>query len=256
MSGTVSNQTGHNPYNLYPYFTPPDGEKRAGDDKNPKKRRGKKGRELSPERIKEFAAAKMIFDELQWSELSPDEAVTYYRELCPTVDAYPLRDSRDDRDYRAWCKFNRDSKPGARFFGCVNHAHLYSLHAEHLGLPDELAKPEHFFDHKAIEIWREQIKSVLAPPLWYKIALGDNRIHCHVIASVDAGLLNLPRDGEIVKPVDDPQGALSYLFKPVATCTPENLALWIAAKRTHLGAGNLPRYRGTFGVPNSRTWNR
>lgn len=247
------------PSNLYAQYNPNPGEKPVQDNENGTKRRGKKGRALSPERLKEFADAKVIFDELQWSsELSPDEVVTYYRELCPTVDAYPLRDSRDDRDYRAWCKFHKGKKPAARFFGCVNYAHLYSLHAEHLGLPAELAKPEHFFDHQAIDIWRAQIKQVLAPPFWYQIALGENRIHCHVIASVDAGLLHLPRGGEVIKPidVDDLQGALSYLFKPVATYTPENLALWIAAKRAHLGAGNLPRYRGMIGVPNARTWNR
>ncbi len=244
-------------HNLYLDYNPNSGEKPLQDNETATKRRGRKGRELSPERIKEFADADTIFGELLWnSELSPDEAVACYRELCPTVAAHPLRDSRDDRDYRAWRKFNRDRQPAERFFGCVNHAHLYSLHAEHLGLPAELAKPEHYFDHAVIKIWREQLKQVLAPPLWFKIALGENRIHAHVIASVDAGLPDIPRDGEIIKPVDDPQGALSYLFKPGATYTPENLALWIAAKRASLGAGNLPRHTGTAGVPNSKTWTK
>lgn len=137
----------------------------------------------------------------------------------------------------------------SRLFGSLDRPHLYSLKAKHLGLEEELEAAEGFYRHDVVRRWKEALTAQLEPPLWWRLELG-NGLHLHVIASRDAGLMHLRRGGEVVKPVYNPEGLLSYLMKPPAAYTQRNLALWLKAK----ARGRLPRTSGTIGVPNSRTW--
>ena len=136
----------------------------------------------------------------------------------------------------------------SRLLGSLDRPHFYSLRAEHLGLEETLMAAEGYYRREVVYKWREAVRAQLVPPLWWRLELG-NSVHIHVIASRDAGLMHIRRDGEVIKPIYDPEGLLMYLMKP-PEYTVRNLALWLEARKR----GRLPRTSGTIGVPNSRIW--
>lgn len=217
--------------------------------KNKDGRKGKKWkREISPERQKRLDEAKQRLDELVWDlDLHPGIAAQMYIEENADVEAYPLRLSKDDANYQAWSKFNIDTKPAFRLFGCLSEPHLYSLHADHLYLPREYGDAEAWelgsYDLALRKRWLDTLKREIQQPYVYKF---DNasRFHCHFITAKDAGLLHLPRGGEIVKPIEPGTEfkTLSYFYEPHAPCDELNLTMWIEAKRVFYPK-YLPRTR-------------
>lgn len=142
-----------------------------------------------------------------------------------------------------------------RLFGCLDRPHLYTLHAEHLGLEPEYGSCASFFyDRELIDGWKNALKEKLEKPFFWKLE-SASRVHCHAIASESAGLLNIPRDGEVVKRIKpgDEMKVARYLYKPHAVYSEENLAQWIEGRRQHLG--HLPHMKGYFGLPSVRSWN-
>ncbi len=137
-----------------------------------------------------------------------------------------------------------------RLVSVVPNLHFYSLRHTHLGLPAAAAAPERFLHHSTAACWKRAIKGQLSGSLYWRLELGDAGVHAHVLAADNAGLLHLPRGGEIVKPVYDLLGAVAYLCKPAMFYTAENLALWLEAKR----CAQLPNLSGTMRLPNKRTW--
>lgn len=137
----------------------------------------------------------------------------------------------------------------ARLLGNLGDPHFYSLHACELGLPPECEDPRNSYSKANVKCWKGAIEASLAPPLWWKLELG-NRIHVHIIADRDAGLPEILRGGELIKRIADYEKLLLYLAKPNAEWNAHNFALYLHAKRR----GHLPRLRGTIGVPNRKTW--
>lgn len=141
-----------------------------------------------------------------------------------------------------------------RLLSSVDVLAHYTLHAAHLGLPESAADARHLFDPTNIQCWKHTIKKHFRGPLRWKLELGEHgRIHVHVLADLRAGLPELPRGGELVKPCAHYLETLvAYLSKPPAPYTAEALALWMEA-RQH---GPLPHLSGTIRLPNLSTWRK
>lgn len=138
-----------------------------------------------------------------------------------------------------------------RFLWPVPDPYRYNLHAEHLGLPPECAEAALLLCPRNVRWWVRALRAKLKGPLYWCLEVGENgRVHVHVLAAGDAGLLHLPRGGEVVKRVYNLPGLLEYLGKPAMPYTAGNVALWLIAKRR----GRLPKLSGTVRVPNRRTW--
>ncbi|MDQ3398602.1 MAG: hypothetical protein M3511_12695 [Deinococcota bacterium] len=129
----------------------------------------------------------------------------------------------------------------------------YTLHASHLELPETCSDPANFYCPNNRDLWKGAIRRALKPPLHWKLELGE-RVHVHIIAGHDAGLLHLPRGGELVKPIYDLEGWLFYIAKPAAQWNAHNLALWMRAKAKR--QGNLPQLSGTWRIPNRKRFHR
>lgn len=183
-----------------------------------------------------------------------DEAL--YTEAELYVTRYPRHapDAFSDSPRRRRMRAARALAPGGwaeRLLGSIEAPHGYSLHSGHLQLPAEAADPERLNDPDNVALWVSAIRRELRGPLYYKLELGEGeRVHAHVIAAHDAGLLQLPRDGEIVQPLYDPPGWIAYLMKPPAPYTGTNLGRWMIARRR----GRLPRLSGIVNVPSRRVW--
>jgi hypothetical protein len=135
-----------------------------------------------------------------------------------------FRDSNQTRTGRA----RRALKPGGhgvrlfKEFSYPFKPYLYSLHHDHLGLDAAFARSELIYDHPAIEVWSMAIKQQIEPPYMYKFEVGKGSfptklgdLHVHLIAEEDAGLLNISRSGEIIKPIQKGTEAkvLRYMYK-------------------------------------------
>lgn len=179
-----------------------------------------------------------------------------YAEAELYVTRYPDHppDAFSDSPRRRRMRAARALAPGGwaeRLLGSIEAPHGYSLHSGHLQLPDEAADPERLNDPANVALWGSAIRRELRGPLYYKLELGEGeRVHCHVIAAHDAGLLQLPRDGKVIQPLHDPPGWIAYLMKPPAPYTGTNLGRWMIARRR----GRLPRLSGIIGVPSRRVW--
>jgi hypothetical protein len=178
----------------------------------------------------------------------PETEAARYVDQWPNHPPDPFTDRRHIKLQRA---FGSGRGWAVRLGSTVDPAH-YSIHAPRLGLPDACADPARLFDPANIRLWKGAIRECFSGPLYWTLELGNDRVHPHVIADVDAGLLELPRTGEIVKPCADylPQ-LVRYLSGPLEY-NARNLALWLEAKRR----GKLPRLSGTMRLPNKGTWNQ
>lgn len=183
--------------------------------------------------------------------VDPKEAARRHFSLYPDHPPDDMVDTTGMRRRKMLKMFYKDNKPAQKLFGCLDQAHHYTLHAEHLELPVEYGDPEHFYLRDYINGWRTAVKTKLKPTLWWKLELAT-RVHVHVIASHDAGLEHIERGGEVIKPIYDPEGIMTYLMKPKAPYTERNLGLWIAARRMHII--QFPHMSGSYGLPNKRTW--
>jgi hypothetical protein len=202
----------------------------------------------------EFIDAKEFLDGLKDAvDIDPLDAASLYFEQWPHIQPYPLRPCRREQQRAAWRMFNRAKQPMTRLFESLDRPHLYTLHAEHLDLPPEYGRPHNFYDRAIIDGWKNALKKEFSGAFFWCLHLAS-RIHCHVIADGSAGLLNLSRTGEIIKPITqtgkDAMRVVTYLCKPKSTSTVPHLSQWIQAKREY--NNNLPKMQGHFGLPTAR----
>ncbi len=195
--------------------------------------------------------ARTYLQRLQDAESAPTVAGHDYVKAFPNHPPDVFQDSTRRRKHQVRRALGDGDGWACRLSSCVAELHVYSLHAEHVGLPEVAASPERLFDPSNVRQWREAIKATLSGPLYWVLELGEcGRVHAHVLGGATAGLPHIRRGGGVVTPVHDLEGLLSYLSKPVAPYTGPNMALWLAAKRR----GRLPKMSGTVRLPNARTW--
>ncbi len=206
---------------------------------------GPKISRLPLELEQEYIAAKEFLDNLVVDyTLEPLQAASVYFETYPHIQPYPLRPCHAEEQRAAWRMFNKKEMPMTRLFGSLDRPHLYTLHTSHLGLPPEYGDPQsYFYDRALIDGWKSRLKEKLSGTYFWRLEVAS-RIHVHLIAAHDAGLLDLPRTGEVVKPVKPGTELklVTYLCKPRATCSVPNLGQWIHAKREY--QGYLPHMQG------------
>lgn len=97
----------------------------------------------------------------------------------------------------------------------INH-YFYSLHLyEHFGLPKSDEEEYLIYDHKHLNILKHILAKHFQKPYYYCFQVGiEGRLHVHLIADKYAGLLDLKRDTEVIKPVYDFAGLLAYFYEP------------------------------------------
>ena len=142
-------------------------------------------------------------------------------------------------------RYNRASKPGSsadrlwRELSWPYDPYHYSLKHLHLGIDPKMAQSKYLYDYLAIKSWKDWVYELIKPPYFYKFEVGEEdengnlgKLHVHLIADVDAGLLHIPRTGKVIKPVtdrDDFERRLIYLFKPGAYRSPKAVKEYIEA---------------------------
>lgn len=176
------------------------------------------------------------------------EAAEYVRRYPDHAPDHFSTSTRKRRD-----KARRALQPGswgARLLGSIEASSGFSLHAEHLGLPAEAADPERLYLAVNVSLWLQAIRRHFKGPLYWRLELGEGRIHVHIVAAYDDGPPGLPRGGELVKPLHDPEGWIAYISKPNAAYTGANLGRYLKARRR----GRLPRLSGIVGIPSRRVW--
>jgi hypothetical protein len=103
--------------------------------------------------------------------------------------------------------------------------HLYSLEWRHLGIDEECANPKYLRDHLMLKAWKMVLKEKIEAPYFYKFEvgrfeLGKRDLKDHVIGDFDAGLLHIPRGGQVIKAINDTykdyKTVMAYLKKPDA----------------------------------------
>jgi hypothetical protein len=162
-------------------------------------------------------------------------------------------------------RFNQAIKPGKpalklfRELSDPFEPYFYSLRHHHLQLESDLAASKNLYDHKAIKLWKEHLKQAVDAPYFYKFEVGQNRdgslgkLHVHLVADVDAGLLDIPRDGEIIKPIpsfEDYGRVMRYLLKPPVTSSTAGKAEYLKALiRIQRENTVLPRSKQRRGPP-------
>lgn len=197
----------------------------------------------------EFARARADLDAL--TNTDPYEAARQYVARWPDHPPDFFYDSGTKRQTYVLEALGGGEGWACRLLSVVPDLHRYNLHAEHLDLPPECAEAARLCCRRNIRRWLQAIRAKLKGPLYWCLEVGENgRVHVHVLAAGDAGLLHLPRGGEVVKRVYYLPGLLEYWGKPAMPYTAPNMALWLVAKRR----GRLPRLSGTVRVPNRRTW--
>ncbi len=197
----------------------------------------------------DWARARAHQDRLQSGD--PTAAAAEYFAAWPDHPPDYFRDSTRRRKSVMRQAFGDGNGWACRLSSCVVDLHRYNLHHHHLGLSKAAAAPELLFDDANIKLWQQAVRAAFTGPVYWARELGeDGHVHVHVLAGAEAGLLHIPRGGQVAGLVWCLEGLLTYWAKPAAPYTAGNLALWLKAKRR----GRLPRMSGTLGLPNTRTW--
>ncbi len=122
---------------------------------------------------------------------------------------------------------------------------LYSLSlTTHLGLDERFVAPQGLFDSAVIEVIRGKLKKAFMGTFYFAAEVGqEGRLHVHVVACADSCLLDLPDDGETVKPIakGTEYKVLRYLHKETPQLPELIQAHKAALRRT---GGKLPFVRG------------
>lgn len=133
----------------------------------------------------------------------------------------PSRFKRSSQQQRG--RANRALRPGAPanlLFKVLPEPYLYSLDNDHLQIPVELAQHEMIYQQLVLDVWLKKIRQEIRPPYFYKFEVGKEGfkelLKVHLLANGDAGLLDVSRDGEVIKPfrVGTEKTLMSYLYKP------------------------------------------
>lgn len=163
-------------------------------------------------------------------------------------DFGPFRDSYRKQLGQAR-RLLKDGELGDQLFKTLRNPYFYSCHAERLGLPPSCARPEGIFDPVMIERWKRQLTLLFERPLFAALEVGGKgelhagRMHAHVVAERNAGLLHLARDGEPIKAIgdtdEDRERLLAYLHKNL----PDAPELVRAYRRATLSGRRVPLRR-------------
>ncbi len=93
-----------------------------------------------------------------------------------------------------------------------------------LGMRPWHARAEHIYDHDALRNIVQVLKERTVAPLFYRFEVsGGEHLHLHLVADGAKEFLHIPRDGERVKPIDNLEGLMYYLAKPVVPSSPAAL---------------------------------
>jgi hypothetical protein len=113
-----------------------------------------------------------------------------------------------------------------------------------LGLDERFVAPQGLFDSAVIEVIRGKLKKAFMGTFYFAAEVGqEGRLHVHVVACADSCLLDLPNDGETVKPIakGTEYKVLRYLHKETPQLPELIQAHKAALRRT---GGKLPFVRG------------
>jgi DNA-binding transcriptional ArsR family regulator len=111
--------------------------------------------------------------------------------------------------------------------------HLYSLEYRHLGIDQAHANPKYLRDHLILKAWKMVLKEKIEAPYLYKFEVGrfgsgKRDLKVHLVADYDAGLLDVRRDGEVIKPIQDSykdyKTVMAYFRKPDADNSDQAIA--------------------------------
>jgi hypothetical protein len=162
-----------------------------------------------------------------------------------------FKNSRKQKQGRANRAFRRGG-PAYKLAKSHKQTCLYTLHYHHLGLPKAFARASMIYDRHALKIWRDVLKKHFKKPYFYRFEVGrDGRLHVHVLADIDAGLLWLPRSGKVVKPIQKGTliKVLIYLSKPPVPLSGQALKEYEEGCEEALRINkSLPRVSGYVGV--------
>lgn len=140
----------------------------------------------------------------------------------------------------------------SRLFMDLEDPHLYSLRAVHIGMSSRYEHYLNIFRYLPVQQVIAKLKKIISSPFYYKFEVGkgwdDNlpRLHFHLIANGDAGLLDISRTGELIKipTLEDFERVIGYLSKPKLAYTPE-LEQALKTERERLsGKTRFPRTAG------------
>jgi hypothetical protein len=134
---------------------------------------------------------------------------------------------------------------------------LYSLSlTTHLGLDERYEAPDGLFKPVVIELIRDKLKKAFAGTFYFAVEVGEcGRLHAHVVACADTCALELPQDGETVKPIakGTEYKVLRYLHKE-APQLPSLIREHAKAVKRH--GGKLPHVRGFVRLERLQTTRR
>lgn len=98
-----------------------------------------------------------------------------------------LLDSPEKRHLLALRAFDGGEGWPCRILSSVETLGHSTLHHYHLGLPESAAAPHLLFNRANIRRWKRAIKTHFKGPLRWKLELGENRIHVHILADLNDG---------------------------------------------------------------------
>lgn len=165
-----------------------------------------------------------------------------------------FKDSPNRRQRKVKLAFGTEDKKSwaAKLYEALDEPYFYTLHPHtHLGFPDSYREPFMIFRDCAVEQLKQRLKELLLPPFYFKFEIGESgNLHVHVIANKNAGLMHIPRTGNVIKKVYDYPRLISYLSKPKIAYTAEHEQL-LAKEKSRLrnqGQKCFPKISGTYGL--------
>lgn len=90
-----------------------------------------------------------------------------------------------------------------------------------IGFGKEYENPRAMFRWLIVNQIRFTLRGLLIAPFYFRLEVGKQRmsdklprLHVHILAERDAGLITISRKGQVIKPIDDFIGIMEYLSKP------------------------------------------
>lgn len=152
---------------------------------------------------------------------------TSRRPIIPNQQKYiddRFKDTPKRRERASQRAFGLGDGWASRLLMELEEPYFYSLHMYHLDLPETYTNPAIVFRELPTKQIIHRIKDCFIAPYYYKLEVSKGsqntsspKLHVHLIANKDAGLLKLPRDGQMIKPIpsiEDYERVVKYLCKP------------------------------------------
>lgn len=135
---------------------------------------------------------------------------------------------------------------------CFMQPHLIA----HLGLSSWFRTSRFLYDHDAVKEAVEAIKAQTVSAVYYRFeATRTGKAHVHLIADGAKEFLELPRGGELVKPVYDLEKLMFYLAKPAVPAGEAALREYREALLQWRREGRAPpRISNYLRLPRKKAW--